>query len=145
MPKRIALVDSREQLPLHLPINLWKQHTVTLPIGDYSTTWLLGKYAVERKALPDFIRTFGQTREQKRFRERTAQHPDVQVDILIEAPLDAVISALKLGIYCSRKQHRPFLENATALARTRKGMLVFGSNTSVSHNADLLSCMLLSR
>ena len=64
----VAIVDSREQLPLELsPL----QMTVgTLTTGDYSLVGLQDHVAIERKSLPDLLGCIGRDRE--RF-EREAQ------------------------------------------------------------------------
>ena len=56
-----AIVDSREQLPLHLaPL---KSIVGTLATGDYSVVGLEAVVAIERKSLPDLIACVGQERE----------------------------------------------------------------------------------
>lgn len=56
-----AVIDSREQLPLHVaPL---KSIIGTLATGDYSVVGLESVIAIERKSLPDLIACVGQERE----------------------------------------------------------------------------------
>ena len=48
----LAVVDTREQLPLELPL---RSITDTLPTGDYSVLGFEDLICVERKSLPDLI------------------------------------------------------------------------------------------
>ena len=48
----LAIIDTREQLPLELPL---RTITDTLPTGDYSVSGFEDLICVERKSLPDLI------------------------------------------------------------------------------------------
>jgi len=48
----LAVIDTREQLPLELPL---RTITDTLPTGDYSVSGFEDLICVERKSLPDLI------------------------------------------------------------------------------------------
>jgi DNA excision repair protein ERCC-4 len=48
----LAIIDTREQLPLALPL---RSITDTLPTGDYSVSGFEDLICVERKSLPDLI------------------------------------------------------------------------------------------
>ena len=75
----VAIIDSREQLPLDLsPLQTVEG---TLATGDYSVQGLQHVVAVERKSLPDLLGCVGQHRE--RF--------DKEVQRLIAYPCRAII------------------------------------------------------
>jgi DNA excision repair protein ERCC-4 len=56
----VAIVDTREQLPLDLaPLAV---EVGTLATGDYSVRGLVDVIAIERKSLPDLLGCIGQDR-----------------------------------------------------------------------------------
>lgn len=86
----VAIIDSREQLPLDLsPLQVV---TGTLPTGDYSLRGLESVVAIERKSLPDLLHCIGQGRQ--RF--------DREIVRLLAYPTRAVVvesswTALEIG------------------------------------------------
>lgn len=75
----IAIVDTREQLPLDLtPL---RSERGTLTTGDYSVKGLEQEIAIERKSLPDLLGCIGRDRE--RF--------DKEVKRLLAYPVRAII------------------------------------------------------
>ena len=67
----LAVIDTREQLPLELPL---RTITDTLPTGDYSVSGFEDLICVERKSLPDLIgcMTSGRTRFEKELQRMKA-------------------------------------------------------------------------
>lgn len=67
----LAIIDTREQLPLALPL---RTITDTLPTGDYSVSGFEDLICVERKSLPDLIgcMTSGRTRFEKELQRMKA-------------------------------------------------------------------------
>ena len=67
----VAVIDTREQLPLELPL---RSITGTLPTGDYSVSGFEDLICVERKSLPDLIgcMTSGRTRFEKELQRMKA-------------------------------------------------------------------------
>ena len=67
----LAVVDTREQLPLELPL---RTITGTLPTGDYSVSGFEDLICVERKSLPDLIgcMTSGRIRFEKELQRMKA-------------------------------------------------------------------------
>ena len=67
----LAVIDTREQLPLALPL---RTITDTLPTGDYSVSGFEDLICVERKSLPDLIgcMTSGRTRFEKELQRMRA-------------------------------------------------------------------------
>ncbi len=75
----VALIDSREQMPLDLaPL---RTTSATLPTGDYSVRGLEHVVAVERKSLSDLLACVG--RERERF--------DREVQRLLACPTRALV------------------------------------------------------
>ena len=67
----LAVIDTREQLPLELPL---RSITDTLPTGDYSVSGFEDLICVERKSLPDLIgcMTSGRTRFERELQRMKA-------------------------------------------------------------------------
>ena len=67
----LAIIDTREQLPLELPL---RSITDTLPTGDYSVSGFEDLICVERKSLPDLIgcMTSGRVRFEKELQRMKA-------------------------------------------------------------------------
>ena len=67
----LAIIDTREQLPLELPL---RSITDTLPTGDYSVSGFEDLICVERKSLPDLIgcMTSGRTRFERELQRMKA-------------------------------------------------------------------------
>lgn len=91
MNEFVITIDSREQKPYGF--NCATQ-TRKLDAGDYSVAGLEDRVAVERKSLPDFVRTV--IHDSARFRvelEKLAALPFACV--VVEADLDAVLRGLR--------------------------------------------------
>ena len=67
----LAIIDTREQLPLELPL---RSITNTLPTGDYSVSGFEDLICVERKSLPDLVgcMTSGRSRFEKELQRMKA-------------------------------------------------------------------------
>jgi DNA excision repair protein ERCC-4 len=67
----LAVIDTREQLPLELPL---RSITDTLPTGDYSVSGFEDLICVERKSLPDLVgcMTSGRTRFERELQRMKA-------------------------------------------------------------------------
>lgn len=90
----VAIVDSREQLPLELSL---KTQRGTLQTGDYSVLGLQHLIAVERKSLPDLVMCVGVERE--RFEKNIQRLLAYPTRALV---VEASWSAIELGQYRSQ-------------------------------------------
>ena len=67
VPKPVALVDTREQMPFPLALNhpnwIESERRVALPTADYSVEGMEGLLALERKSLPDLLGCIAADRE----------------------------------------------------------------------------------
>ena len=90
----LAVVDTREQLPLELPL---RTITGTLPTGDYSVSGFEDLICVERKSLPDLIgcMTSGRIRFEKELQRMKAYDARCVV-------VEATWQQLRKGEYRSR-------------------------------------------
>jgi len=90
----LAVIDTREQLPLELPL---RTITDTLPTGDYSVSGFEDLICVERKSLPDLIgcMTSGRIRFEKELQRMRAYEARCVV-------VEASWQQLRKGEYRSR-------------------------------------------